>query len=355
MPAFLLAAIYASAASFRRYDPVLSVTQCEDEFPTNKLWEFAFAGIMENMLSPSLCLLQAILIYIQRPADDASGSTWSNERADHWSLLGSAVNMAMRLGLHVDCNDWGLPPWEKRLRRRIWWTVYSEVTWRSLLQGLPNPISEDQWEVAVLNEDDFAMDSIFCPDESTAIQDPAFQKPCVYCHAGYDFRFLSQLAVLAQDVHHSLFTVSAIRKLARNPASCAPICRDLLDAIDEWRSRLPPRMSMEHSTDPNNRDYFHPGSSSHLKLASLTLEVLVYRALLRPVLDSVSRQRLVHTSSNLQTPAGSSSQIDPPKPQPELNAQMLQALHSSMALMGRAIAFAQKLTPYDINSFCYSC
>ena len=112
LPAFLLAAIYASVESFRRYDPVWNVTQGDEEFPAVQLWEFAFTGIMESMSSPSLSLLQAILIYLQRPVDDASGSTWSCERADQWSLLGSAVSIAMRLGLHVDCNDWAIPSWE---------------------------------------------------------------------------------------------------------------------------------------------------------------------------------------------------------------------------------------------------
>lgn len=201
------------------------------------------------------------------------------------------------------------------------------------------------------------MDNIFCPDESTAVQEPAFQKPCVYCHSGYHFRFISQLAMLAQDVHYSLFTVAAVRKLSRDPALCLPICRDLLDAISGWRSRIPARMAMEHTIDPDSRDYFHPGSSSHLKLASLTLEALVYRALLRPVLDSVSRQKPNHSSTTYQAPQNSSEQTNTPRVAAdlELDPQMIHTLHDLIALMSRAIAFAQNLTPYDMNSFCYSC
>lgn len=109
LPTYLLAAIYASVESFRRYDPVWSVTQSDEEFSARKLWEIAYSGIMENMESPCLSLLQTILIYLQRPVDEAAGSASSSERAEQWSLLGSATSIATRLGLHVDCNDWAIP------------------------------------------------------------------------------------------------------------------------------------------------------------------------------------------------------------------------------------------------------
>lgn len=335
IPSYLQAAIYASAGHFRRYDPVWSVSSVNNEFPETELWDFAHRGILKHMSSPNLSVLQALLIYLQRPLNDASTSA-SYERPGQWALLGSATNIATQLGLHLDCTDWSIPDWEKRLRRRLWWITYSEATWRCLLLGLPHPIHNDQWDVSELTDADFLMDHIRCPAEETATQDPAFQKPCAYCHSGHDFCFLAQLAVIANNVNKSMYTISATKKRSQEFGSCLADGRDLLEQLRTWQSSLPEHMSTTFASDPNDRDYFHSGSSSHLKLSSLTLEMLIYRALLRP------------------TGKGQADQGGP-CPQQASNEDIAKCFRESLHLVRKASSFAQSLTPYDLNSFSYSC
>lgn len=111
-----------------------------------------------------------------------------------WSFLSSTVGLAMSLGLHIDCQAWNIPPWEKRLRRRLWWLVHSEEKWRSLIQGHPAILNRDEWEVQPLRDDDFLFDyttenSASTKDVNTAALDACF------------FRAYVDLSLLADEVH----------------------------------------------------------------------------------------------------------------------------------------------------------
>ena len=66
--------------------------------------------------------------------------------------------MAQSLGLNVDAKGWKLPAWEVRLRRRLWWVVYVEYTWRAVTHGRCSMISDDDWDVKPLTVDDFMID-----------------------------------------------------------------------------------------------------------------------------------------------------------------------------------------------------
>jgi hypothetical protein len=65
------------------------------------------------------------------------------------------VGLATSLGLQFECRPMGMPLWERRVRRRLWWAVYSEDKWRSLLMGRPPYIRRDEWDVTDLDEADF--------------------------------------------------------------------------------------------------------------------------------------------------------------------------------------------------------
>jgi hypothetical protein len=50
-----------------------------------------------------------------------------------------------------------IPTEEKQLRARLWWAVYTEDKWLSLLMGRPPYISDNEWDVALLEESDFSI------------------------------------------------------------------------------------------------------------------------------------------------------------------------------------------------------
>ncbi|KAK9422899.1 putative Zn(2)-C6 fungal-type domain-containing protein [Seiridium unicorne] len=364
MPSYLAAAVYASAVPFRRYDPILCVSQLDSAQDASALWQIAYRGIQQNMHNPCLSLIQTILIYLQKASERTFTAT--ADLPGHWPLLGSAVNIAFQLGLHLDCQSWPIPPWERRLRRRLWWALYSEATWRSLLLGLPNAIPNDEWDVSSLEGNDFVIDHFQCPAEVVPHRDPSPQDECRFCHGGYDFRFLASLSTQASEIYRELYTLSAIKRVGNDFGAAVTVCQRLLAGIQNWKKSLPAYMVME--TRPGSfgdRDYFHPGSATQIKLAILTAEVLVYKAMLRP-LPSFLASRGVHRGS--QRPTTSEHQADsalPPDGQahshnyqdqlPYNNPDtVLETFRGAIDVAQRASSFACQLSSYDRNSLFYS-
>lgn len=153
MPVVLRTAIYASALPYVVHDPMLFVSGAYNEALGDRLWHMVHEQVHEETRSPKLAVIQASLLYLQRlPARHQQIPSESCSRS---LFLGSTVALAMSLGLHLECRPWGIPAWEKRLRRRLWWAVYLEDKWTSLLLGRPPLIRPDEWDVLDLEEGDF--------------------------------------------------------------------------------------------------------------------------------------------------------------------------------------------------------
>jgi hypothetical protein len=355
MPPYLLAAVYASADSFRRYDPVVCMSQIDRRYNSSALWKMAYRGIQQNMHVPQLAVLQTILIYLQRLSGRSTSAM--ADIPGHWPLLGSAVNLAYQLGLHIDCQAWSIPTWEKRLRRRLWWSLYNEVTWRSLLLGLPHAISADQWDVSVLRETDFLMEHLRCPTEESAARDPALQEPCRFCHGGYDFQYLASLSSHAVDVYREMYTLAATRRCAGDFSKSSSVGKRLLADIRDWKRDLPAHMVAE-SQPPSSesRDYFHPGSATQIKLACLTLEVLIYRAMLRSLPPVPAPRNSPHPAGEEARGDASYARTQHRQERPQDNiAPVLETFRGAIDVVQRASTFAHRLGSYDRNSLFYSC
>lgn len=196
VPTHLLAAIYALALPFYSEDDHLCVSSAYKQPPADALWRFVFEEIFRDIHTPRLSVLQSCLLYLQKPRVAIAADT-----PFRWSFMAFTVGLATTLGLHLECQEWLIPLWEKRLRRRLWWVVYSEEKWRSLLQGQPTLISRDQWMVSDLNEDDFLVDE-FTHDEDTSRM-TAGLKDEILLDSGVHFRSLASLAQIADDVYQS--------------------------------------------------------------------------------------------------------------------------------------------------------
>lgn len=349
----LLAAIYAITEPFRRYDPVLCVTQASTKFPTAELWQLSYRGILREIHTSQLYVLQAILIYIQRPLDDITTATADNP--GDWQLLGSAVNIAKHLGLHLDCIEWPIPVAEKRLRRRLWWILFSESIFRSILRGLPRLINADDCDISPLSETDFRIDcQASSSEEHMARHMPVVPGPCPFCYLGCDFKYLASLSVIVYDVYQALYTPSATRTLGNDFSACRRAVEPLLERLKEWRSFLPPEISAGHSGYVDRRSYFHSASAAHLKLAVLTLEVLIHRVLMHPLevladsdVDGSHQEHAGNGAPYIFNFGNATPQEDIP--------DVAESLQGSIKLAKRALEFTQGLCSYDRNSFAYSC
>lgn len=192
-PVHLLAAIYASALPFAAHDDYLCVLQTYSAPPAHRLWRLVYELVAEEIHTPHLAVLQAAVLYLHRPLDDAQASRAGTPFV--WSWVGSLVGLAESLGLHIECRMWGIPAWEKRLRRRLWWAVYAEDKWRSLLLGRPPYIHAGEWDVAELDDADFLYHARGAASAASAgmagTSDPV------------PFRYLVDLSAIAEQIYSS--------------------------------------------------------------------------------------------------------------------------------------------------------
>jgi hypothetical protein len=192
VPVHLLAAIYASALPFRAHDPSLCVSSAYDSPPTNQLWRLVYELVTQEIHTPKLAVLQAALLYLQKFPTGAAESALSDSPFI-WSFFGVVANLASTLGLHLECCNWGIPPWEKRLRRRLWWVLYIEDKWRSLLTGRPPMLRSEEWDVGALDEVDFEVDRLPYPASSN-------HQNLNEGGDGKSFMILSKLALVADSL-----------------------------------------------------------------------------------------------------------------------------------------------------------
>ena len=136
----LLAGMYLLALRWWSHDPVL----CQHPKPsTYRLEEFATRSLNLAMQRPKLSVLQAGLLLLQR------------RQSTDWGLTVQLVALAQDLGLHLDCTNWSIPLWERRLRKRLAWALYMQDKWTALVHGRPSHIQASDWAVATLSSEDF--------------------------------------------------------------------------------------------------------------------------------------------------------------------------------------------------------
>lgn len=197
IPVHLLAALYASALPFKIHDPELVLCGVYDGQLCDKLWRMVYQLIIQGIHTPHLSILQACLLYLQRlPVGSQSALA---DSPFLWSFLGTTVGLASSLGLHLEPQPWGIPAWEKRLRRRLWWAVYVEEKWRSLLIGRPPFIDREEWDVQTLDDIDFVVDG---QDESHEY--------------GAPFRSFTKLAIIADNIHQTFYTLRASQRMCED-------------------------------------------------------------------------------------------------------------------------------------------
>lgn len=147
----LLAGIYALALPFTPWDEKLCLSCATLKPSIEALWKIAYTCLQRELHFPRLSTVQIFLLLINfAPFDTAVV-----ESPFAWSLAASMLAMAQSLGLNIDPTGWNLPPWEIRLRRRIWWAVVVEYTWRSITHGRSSMLHDDDWDVSPLTPEDF--------------------------------------------------------------------------------------------------------------------------------------------------------------------------------------------------------
>lgn len=158
----LLAGIYALALPFTAWDETLCVAQVYSKPSSRELWRICYRCLQREMHFPQLSTIQMSLLLLNQPSLDVA----SYDTPAAWSLASSTLAQAQALGIHMDPAKWKLPPWEIRLRRRLWWSVVVEHVWRALTQGRQSLLMPNSWNVSPLTTRDFRIDPELRDDKS---------------------------------------------------------------------------------------------------------------------------------------------------------------------------------------------
>ncbi|KAJ5279507.1 hypothetical protein N7478_004879 [Penicillium angulare] len=283
MPVHLLAAIYALATPFAKFDDYLCVLNAYSTPPTDKLWRMVFEIILDQIHTPHLATLQAGLLYLHKPKQTNQSAITDSPFV--WSFVGQLVGLASSLGLQFECQPMGLPAWERRLRRRLWWAIYAEDKWRCLLMGRPPYIRQDEWDVTDLDDEDFRIDQmqidfLLAPSDQSQRDEVNAQQ----------FQYFAQLSRIADEVQLRLFALHASQRLASDFDTSLEVSRELLQRLKEWHSLLPSQLRSQNRLF-TTIDRSGPQSNC-LHFSYILLEILIFRSLLRPMVKSAAPPRL---------------------------------------------------------------
>ncbi|KAF9887206.1 hypothetical protein FE257_010460 [Aspergillus nanangensis] len=292
MPVHLLAAIYATAQPFTRFDDYLCILNAYSAPPTDRLWRMVSELISVEIHTPHLSTLQAGILYLHREVEGTE--TVITDSASLWSFVGLLVGLATSLGLQFECRPMGLPAWERRLRRRLWWAIYVEDKWRCLVMGRPPYIRSDEWDVTDLADEDFHMTSILynVPQEFS----PEGQYPWANVPT-QPFRELVGLARIADELQQSLYSLRSAQRLSCDFHASLEIARVLLDKLKTWHTLSPVSLQPQDTMFTNSEDA--ASQVSGLRFAYVLLEVFIFRALLRPIVRSATPPPLIEEPDSL--------------------------------------------------------
>jgi NCS1 family nucleobase:cation symporter-1 len=172
IPASLRGAVYALASAFWQFD---SNFEGPCPFSQHELVAHCHEALRRELEAPNLFKLQAclLLLHMRPPSID------SVETPSTWILTAQATACAQMIGLHRDPTQWNIPPWEKKIRKRLWWATYVTDCWSAVCHGNPPHIARHSFNTACLDLDDMRLDADV-PEELQYLVDPfdvSFQVP----------------------------------------------------------------------------------------------------------------------------------------------------------------------------------
>lgn len=167
----------------------------------------------------------------------------------HW--LGCAITLAQTKALHRSAGK--AMSQEAKLRKRIWWSIYTRDRQCSAALGLPNRVRDEDCDAEPLEMSDF--DHAF---------HPAIAKEKAEEYASYAVAMTELATLLGKVVHSGYLPNKTLNSLHRS---------QMRDELTKWKLRLPPAMQ------PDNSELSHaPSFHTNMQhLAYNNLLILLYR------------------------------------------------------------------------------
>ncbi|CEI65564.1 hypothetical protein FVEN_g8825 [Fusarium venenatum] len=269
IPSSLRGAVYALACVFWSQDAQLARIPCP--FKQHELTNNAQEALRRELDAPNLCRLMSALLLMHMIPPEID----SVETPYLWVMACQATSVAQMLGLHMDPDKWNIAPWEKRLRKKLWWAVFYTDCWSSVCHGNPPHISYESFTTPPPDMDDLRSGEDI-PDDLRYMIDPEDATFRVVDGA----RFLEQIAV-SREMRAILDCSHGVRSNTQTRTQLIPI----RETLKEWPSLIPSCLAV--------RPYAHNGP---LHISFFATQVLLFRGLMFPA----TRAAKVTPGSNLQ-------------------------------------------------------
>jgi hypothetical protein len=291
----ILAAMYLLGLSWWSYAPHLP----QDRKPNaERLEQLAIESFQEAIKRPKLSTVQAGLLLLQKQRKQGT-----------WPFLSQLVGIAQDLGLHLDCREWKIPRWEKKLRRRLAWAVWVQDKWNALLDSRPSHLNDpDNWLVAPLTEDDF-------PDKES--EQSEVEGSSDVTNGRLVFLNMIKLTQIVDDILSVLCSLKSVQRLT-NILRIVEAVRPIQEKLRQWSSSLPEDIRM---SSLKSRTF---SSNGYLYLAYLSVEITIHR-------------RIIH-SLNSSTPSG----------------LVLLCRNAARERLIAALDFVRHLRPEHVQAFWFS-
>lgn len=221
--AALLAGMYLLALRWWPQDQVLSQHPRPSAY---RLEDLATRSLNLAMQRPKLSVLQAGLLLLQR------------RQATDWGLTVQLVALGQDLGLHLDCSNWSIPMWERRLRKRLAWALFMQDKWTALVHGRPSHIQAADWAVTPLVASDFNEDFTTADQEvMTEDEDEEEEKSRLI------FAQMIELTGIMAEVIDVFYTQKAVAEFDRGGQHATQLilakAKPVQLKLKEWYARLP--------------------------------------------------------------------------------------------------------------------
>ncbi|KAG6255675.1 hypothetical protein E4U23_003660 [Claviceps purpurea] len=270
----ILAAVYLLAINWWDHSPELAHLPRPNVRELERLIRGTLADAMNR---PKLSTIQAGLLLSQRP------------EGDQWAPTAQLVAIGQELGLHLDCSNWKIPPWEKGLRRRLAWALYIQDKWGALIHGRPSHIFASNWGVRALSANDFP-DVEW--DEGDADEREDIEKGRLL------FSRFVRLSEILSEILETFYTLRSTQAIADAGLQSTQLVLSLAKPVQlklkEWYSGLPASIRLESyslmsyapDSPPCTTDRF--SSIGYLHLGYFATEITLHRKIIRSLASASS-------------------------------------------------------------------
>lgn len=276
----LYSGLLAISVIWNKYDEELCVKNLPRQL-YDKLFDECSIAVERSLKHPTLGTVQGLLLLAQKHIIQSDNATLFSVNL-HMAKL---ISVSHTLGLHLDCSNWSISESEKRLRKRIWATIFMVEKWSSANLGLPSVLQDENSTWGEYSEED--------PSSS------------LFVHFGKLTRILGGIL-------KDLYSVRNYADRYRDAPNTIAKVDKYFVALQFWRDELPPELKDMSYIQENELK-----RNGILHLAELTIAVLLHRIKLHPSCTNLLDRHTLHkyrlqASTIIQRVVKYTSEIDNP-------------------------------------------